>query len=63
MSLVDRFAGNAEIAGFVVHRGEAPEIVGAGVSQAAWALADTGSVVLTASPEEPRAVSLLPTSM
>ena len=60
MSLVDRFAANAETAGFVVHRGEAPAIEGAGVSQASWALADTGSVVLMASPDEPRAASLLP---
>ncbi len=60
MSLVDQFAANAEIAGFVVHHGDAPEIAGAGVSRASYALADTGSVVLAASPEEPRAASLLP---
>jgi L-lactate dehydrogenase complex protein LldG len=60
MSLVDEFAGNAEIAGFTVHRGEAPQIDGAGVSEALYGLADTGSVVLAASPEEPRGRSLLP---
>jgi L-lactate dehydrogenase complex protein LldG len=60
MSLVDEFAANAELAGFTVHRGEAPEIEGAGVSRASYALADTGSVVLAASPTEPRAASLLP---
>jgi len=60
MSLVDKFAENAEAAGFVVHRGHAPEIEGAGVSTALYGLADTGSVVLAASPEEPRANSLLP---
>jgi len=60
MNLVDEFAANAETAGFVVHLGEAPEIEGAGVSRAVYALADTGSVVLVASPEEPRAASLLP---
>jgi L-lactate dehydrogenase complex protein LldG len=60
MSLVDKFAENAEAAGFVVHRGLAPEIEGAGVSMALYGLADTGSVVLAASPEEPRANSLLP---
>jgi L-lactate dehydrogenase complex protein LldG len=60
MSLVDEFARNAETAGFVVHRGEVPAIAGAGVSRAVYALADTGSVVLAASPEEPRAASLLP---
>jgi L-lactate utilization protein LutC len=60
MTLVDDFATNAETAGFVVHRGESPQIDGAGVSRATYALADTGSVVLAASPDEPRAASLLP---
>ena len=32
MSLVDEFAANAERAGFIVHRGAAPELEGAGVS-------------------------------
>jgi L-lactate dehydrogenase complex protein LldG len=58
--LRDRFAENAAAAGFHVHRGAAPEIPGAGVSEALYGLADTGSVVLAASPEEPRARSLLP---
>jgi len=60
MSLVDQFAANAASIGFHVHHGEAPEIEGAGVSTALYGLADTGSVVLAASPEEPRANSLLP---
>ena len=60
MSLVDDFVENAETAGFHVHRGESPVIDGAGISRAAYALADTGSVVLAASPDEPRAASLLP---
>jgi L-lactate dehydrogenase complex protein LldG len=60
MSLVDEFARNAEAAGFTVHRGQPPEIDGAGVSEAIYGLADTGSVVLAASPAEPRAASLLP---
>ena len=60
MSLVDEFARNAEAVGFRVHRGEAPSIEGACVSTALYGLADTGSVVLVASPEEPRARSLLP---
>ena len=60
MSLIEEFAANAESAGFVVHREEVPQIDGAGVSHAVYALADTGSVVLAASPEEPRAASLLP---
>jgi L-lactate dehydrogenase complex protein LldG len=58
--LVETFARNAEVAGFNVHRGEAPEIEGAETSEALYGLADTGSVVLAASPEEPRARSLLP---
>jgi L-lactate utilization protein LutC len=57
--LVELFAENAAAAGFAVHRGgEAPG--DAAVSQALYALADTGSVVIAASPEEPRARSLLP---
>ena len=60
MSLVEEFVRSAEAAGVTVHRGGAPDIEGAGVSQALYGLADTGSVVLAASPEEPRARSLLP---
>ena len=60
MSLVDDFVRNAEAVGVTVHRGAAPEIEGAGVSPALYGLADTGSVVLAASAEEPRARSLLP---
>jgi L-lactate dehydrogenase complex protein LldG len=60
MSLVEEFVGNAEAAGFNVHRGEAPAIERAGVSRAVYGLADTGSVVLAASPDEPRSASLLP---
>jgi L-lactate dehydrogenase complex protein LldG len=58
--LVERFAENAALAGFHVHRGTAPDLPDAGVSEAAYGLADTGSVVLAASPEEPRSRSLLP---
>jgi L-lactate dehydrogenase complex protein LldG len=58
--LVERFAENAANAGFQVHRGAAPVLPDAGVSEAVYGLADTGSVVLAASPEEPRARSLLP---
>lgn len=60
--LVELFAENAAAAGFTVHRGEPPAIEDAGVSEALYALADTGSVVLAASPDEPRARSLLPFS-
>jgi L-lactate dehydrogenase complex protein LldG len=58
--LVDEFVRNAQAAGFHVHRGQVPEIEGAAVSQALYGLAETGSVVLAASPQEPRARSLLP---
>ena len=58
--LVETFVENAKGAGFHVHRGEAPDIEGAGVSEASYGLADTGSVVLAASPDEPRSRSLLP---
>jgi L-lactate dehydrogenase complex protein LldG len=59
-TLVDDFAANAEAVGFHVHRGEAPSIQDAGLSTAIFGLADTGSVVLAAAPDEPRARSLLP---
>ncbi|MER3410748.1 MAG: hypothetical protein C4306_11900 [Thermoleophilia bacterium] len=59
-ALVEEFVRNAQAAGFRVHRGAIPDIEGAGVSRALYGLADTGSVVLAASPEEPRARSLLP---
>ena len=58
--LVDDFVENAERAGFVVHRGHVPVIAGAETSRALYGLADTGSVVLAAAPDEPRARSLLP---
>lgn len=60
MILAETFAANAAAIGFHVHRDEGPEIEGAEVSTAIYGLADTGSVVLAASPEEPRARSLLP---
>jgi L-lactate dehydrogenase complex protein LldG len=58
--VIDEFVRNAEAVGFHVHRGEAPVIEGAEVSEALYGLADTGSVVLAASPAEPRGRSLLP---
>ena len=58
--LVERFVTSAEAAGFRVHRGSPPEVSGAGVSRASYGLADTGSVVLAASPDEPRSRHLLP---
>jgi L-lactate dehydrogenase complex protein LldG len=60
VSLVDEFVANAEAVGCHVHRGVQPELDGAGVSTALYGLADTGSVVLAASAEEPRRNSLLP---
>lgn len=58
--LVWTFVTNAEAAGFRIHYAVAPPIEGAEVSTALYGLADTGSVVLAASPDEPRARSLLP---
>jgi L-lactate utilization protein LutC len=60
--LVERFVERATLSGAHVHRGAAPEGLGGdvGVSRALYGLADTGSVVLAASPEEPRGNSLLP---
>jgi L-lactate dehydrogenase complex protein LldG len=58
--LVERFAESAATAGFEVHRGQPPKLEDAEVSEALFGLADTGSVVLGASPHEPRARSLLP---
>ncbi len=58
--MIDEFVRNAERSGFTVHLGRAPAIDGSGVSRALYGLADTGSVVLAAAPNEPRANSLLP---
>jgi L-lactate dehydrogenase complex protein LldG len=58
--VIDEFVRNAEAVGFRVHLAEVPEIAGAEVSEALYGLADTGSVVLAASPAEPRGRSLLP---
>ena len=58
--LVETFLESAKGAGCRVHRGDVPAIEGAETSEALYGLADTGSVVLAASPEEPRARSLLP---
>ena len=59
-SLTEQFVRNAKEAGFVVHRGDPPQIEGAEVSRATFGLADTGSVVLASGPNEPRARHLLP---
>lgn len=58
--MTEEFARNAAAVGFHVHRGVVPSIEAATVSTATYGLADTGSVVLFASPDEPRARSLLP---
>jgi L-lactate dehydrogenase complex protein LldG len=60
MTTVDEFIHNATAVGFTVLRDELPDRADAGVSLAAYGLAATGSVVLLASPEEPRSRSLLP---
>jgi L-lactate dehydrogenase complex protein LldG len=59
-ALVELFAANLKRHGFKVHYRIVPELQGATVSEALYGLADPGSVVLAASPEEPRARSLLP---
>jgi L-lactate dehydrogenase complex protein LldG len=66
-SLVDAFVKAAAATGAHVHRDvDADELVAArseeevGVSRAVYGLADTGSVVIAAGPDEPRARSLLP---
>jgi len=58
--LVAQFAAAARANGFQVHDALPEALADAEVSRAEYALADTGSVVLSASPEEPRARSLLP---
>jgi L-lactate dehydrogenase complex protein LldG len=58
--LLDEFVRNAESVGFHVHREAFTPPEGAGVSRASYALAATGSVVFLASPQEPRAASVLP---
>jgi len=58
--LAETFALNAAACGFVVHRGHAPVLEGAGVSRAVYGVAATGSVVVISSPEEPRSRHLLP---
>lgn len=57
--MIEQFLERAAESGFTVHRDDAPELADAEVSYAAYALADTGSVVLLSS-DEPRARSLLP---
>jgi L-lactate dehydrogenase complex protein LldG len=65
--LVEAFARAATAAGARVHLDVDPAAIVAGrseeevgVSRAVYGLADTGSVVLAAGPDEPRARSLLP---
>lgn len=59
-ALVERLATNLKRNGFQVHYRVVPQLPDSTVSQARYALADPGSVVLAASSEEPRAHSLLP---
>jgi L-lactate dehydrogenase complex protein LldG len=59
-ALLEQYVRNAELAGFHVHRGSAPDLEDSETSTAIYGLADTGSVVLAAAPDEPRARSLLP---
>jgi L-lactate dehydrogenase complex protein LldG len=59
-ALIELFAANLKRNGFRVHYRVVPTLAGATVSEALYGLADPGSVVLAASPDEPRARSLLP---
>ena len=59
-AVVELFAANLKRNGFRVHYRVVPELDGATVSEALYGLADPGSVVLAASPEESRAHSILP---
>lgn len=59
-ALVERLAANLKRNGFRVHYRVVPDLEGATISNALYALADPGSVVIAASSEEPRARSLLP---
>ena len=59
-ALIELLAANLKRNGFQVHYRVAPRIEGSTTSEALYALADPGSVVLAASPEEPRSRSLLP---
>lgn len=59
-ALIEQLSANLKRNGFQVHYRVGPTLEGATVSKALYALADPGSVVLAASPEEPRARSLLP---
>jgi len=58
--LVEKFAREAEAAGFIVHRGDTEVPANAGLSRATYGVASTGSVALFASPDEPRSRHLLP---
>ena len=55
-----RLRPSAEAVGSTSTAASAPTLEDAGVSTAIYGLADTGSVVLAAAPDEPRARSLLP---
>jgi L-lactate dehydrogenase complex protein LldG len=59
-ALVELFASNLKRNGFRVHYRVVPDLEGSTTSEAIYGLADPGSVVLAASPEEPRSRSLLP---
>jgi L-lactate dehydrogenase complex protein LldG len=59
-ALIELLSANLKRNGFQVHYRVVPPLEGATVSEALYALADPGSVVLAASPDEPRARSLLP---
>jgi L-lactate dehydrogenase complex protein LldG len=57
---IELLAANLKRQGFSVHYRIVPDLPDATISQALYALAEPGSVVIAASPDEPRARSLLP---
>lgn len=67
LALLERFVAAAEASGARIHHRIDPGVIAGdrgpeevGVSEAAYGVADTGSVVLLAGPAEPRSRSLLP---
>ena len=59
-ALIELLSANLKRNGFLVHYRVIPPLDGATLTEGLYALADPGSVVIAASPEEPRARSLLP---
>lgn len=61
--MIEQFAERAADAGFRVHRSAVPQLDGAEISLATYALADTGSVGLLSGLEEQRLGAGLPSAV